>query len=48
MARRGSRRRRLFWAAVVVALILLALAGALVRALARVAALPRRPLARPA
>ncbi len=44
MRRRGSMRRRLFWAAVVLALLALALAGALVRALAGAAA--ARPLAR--
>ncbi len=42
------RRRRLFWAAVVLALLALAAAGALVRTVAGVTAVTRRPLARTA
>lgn len=46
MTRRGTaRRRRLFWAAVVVALLALALAGAVVRAGEALTRAARRPFA---
>jgi hypothetical protein len=41
-------KRRLFWTGVICALLLLALAGFVVRAVAAVGSAGRRPLARPA